>query len=115
MECPVPSSENGSSTTQDIRSTTSKVGVFIGTNVNSIMRFISSVMPILIAFILVYYIVGKLTVASGIVAILLAVVLYIFWNNTNGSNRVGSLPFATYPIPPRLGLDGVSLQNTSRL
>ena len=43
--------------------------------------------------------------------IIFTILVYIIINNMSGTNEVGSLPNVTYPHPPHLGLDGVSLEN----
>ena len=37
--------------------------------------------------------------------------ILIFIDSSTGDNIQGALPDYTYPNPPHLGLDGVSLQN----
>lgn len=43
--------------------------------------------------------------------IILTVIIYILIRSTTGSDMAQSLPYATYPTPPHLGLDGVSVDN----
>ena len=65
----------------------------------------------LLAILLVYPVSEKLTYTVLASMAILSVLLYTMFNTLTGDNLVGSLPFATWPNPPHLGLDGVSLQN----
>jgi hypothetical protein len=69
--------------------------------------------PFALAIGLVYYFSRKITVGSVLLIILLTIMINIFIQNMNGNNLPGSLPSATYPIPPHLGNDGISLVNRS--
>ena len=48
---------------------------------------------------------------GSILFVLLYTLIYIILSNLNGNNLAGSLPSTTYPIPPHLGHDGVSIEN----
>ena len=43
--------------------------------------------------------------------IILTTIIYILIRSTGGSSLAQSLPYATYPTPTHLGLDGVSIDN----
>jgi|APSaa5957512493_1039668.scaffolds.fasta_scaffold190350_1 hypothetical protein len=43
----------------------------------------------------------------------LFMILYIAFENMTGENKASALPYHTYPAPPHLGLDGVSMEVTS--
>ena len=73
----------------------------------------TTILPFILAFIIVYWIAGKITIGTILTMGLLTVMIYIFLNNMTGSNRGGALPRATYPIPPHLGMDGISGVNRS--
>lgn len=52
----------------------------------------------------------KILSMRGILMLLtLSVLIYIIIDSATGSGRNMSMPMATYPLPPRLGHDGVSL------
>jgi len=54
----------------------------------------------------------KLYTLPGIITIIVtAIMVYIMISSMNGINREGALPSVTYPGPPHLGLDGISLEN----
>lgn len=37
-------------------------------------------------------------------------ILYIAFQNMSGENKSRALPYDTYPAPPHLGLDGISME-----
>ena len=80
--------------------------------------FTPFVTRVLIALFLSSIIVLSVLRTLSIVAVtsimLLFIIFYIMLDNMTGDNFPGSLPYATYPIPPHLGLDGISLANRSR-
>lgn len=43
----------------------------------------------------------------------LFMILYIAFENMTGENKSRALPYHTYPAPPHLGLDGVSMEVSS--
>lgn len=43
--------------------------------------------------------------------VILTIIIYILIRSTTGSGLTQSLPYATYPTPPHLGLDGVTVDN----
>jgi len=63
---------------------------------------------IIIAVIIVWLVMGNMGTNALVVTFLLTVIMYILLTSASGSNLAGSLPFATYPLPPHLGLDGVA-------
>lgn len=73
-----------------------------------------NLLAFLIAIILVFSVVNKFNIATVIVVIVLAVLILIIMHSSRGINYEDSLPSTTYPIPPHLGLDGVSLVNRVR-
>jgi len=89
------------------------VGSYIATLANWMIHFATVILPFVLAFAIVYFVANKVTLPSVLIMGLLAMMIYIFFNNMTGSNLAGSLPAATYPIPPHLGLDGISLTNRS--
>ena len=46
-----------------------------------------------------------------LVCVVMNILLYIILSNINGSNLAGSLPSTSYPNPPHLGHDGISIEN----
>ena len=67
-----------------------------------------------IALLIVYLAKGKTFSNFGwtgwLVVGLLVLLFWIIFMNANGSNVQNSVPFSTYPLPPHLGLNGVSLE-----
>ena len=88
-------------------------GSLVTTLANWLIRFAMLIVPFVLAFAIVYFIANKVTLPGVLIMGLLAIMIYLFLNNMTGSNLAGSLPSATYPIPPHLGLDGISLVNRS--
>lgn len=68
-------------------------------------------LALIISIIFIFSIVNKFNLITVIVIILFSLLILIFMDSATGTNLVGSLPFATYPNPPHLGLDGVSNEN----
>ena len=66
----------------------------------------------IVALLIVLTTVTKFNMATMIVIILLTLIILLIVNSSVGVNYEGSLPSTTYPIPPHLGLDGVSLVNS---
>jgi len=66
-----------------------------------------------LAALIVLSVLRTVSPVSVISTLLLALIFYIMLDNMSGDNAAGALPFATYPIPPHLGLDGISVANRS--
>lgn len=75
-----------------------------------IIRLLSS---IILASLIILSVLRRLSPVAIISIILLSIIFYIMFSNMGGDNIAGSLPYATYPIPPHIGLDGISLMNRS--
>lgn len=74
-------------------------------------NWVVSIFAVIIAILIVLSTVSRMnmgTIATLIIAITLALIIV---DNINGVDYYGSLPPTTYPPPPHLGLDGVSLSN----
>lgn len=65
-----------------------------------------------IAVLIVLTTVTRMNITTVIVIALLTILILLIMNSSVGVNYEGSLPSTTYPIPPHLGLDGVSLVNS---
>lgn len=65
-------------------------------------------LSILIAIIVVFAVVTKFQITTLICILILSFIIFMLYTSDYGSNYAGSLPYATYPLPPHLGLDGVS-------
>jgi hypothetical protein len=63
---------------------------------------------VLIAILLVYFSRKKFDTISIISVCILAFMFFLIFMMSSHSYLGNSLPFATYPLPPHLGLDGVS-------
>lgn len=71
----------------------------------------NSIIAFVLAAVLVFMANRSFTVTGFLVTLLLAALIYLLISSANGSNIEGSLPSTTYPVPPHLGLGGVSLEN----
>ena len=79
--------------------------------INISPNFWTKVLAIILTILLVLSVVTKVnlgTFAALIVAVILALTIV---ENMTGINYEGSLPPTSWPNPPHLGLDGVSLEN----
>ncbi len=63
----------------------------------------------LIAILVIFSIATRLRFTTFIVIIMFTILIFLLMNSSTGINYEGSLPNATYPPPPHLGLDGVDL------
>jgi len=73
--------------------------------------FNRGIVAIFFASLIIFLLKGKFQMIDIFFVLIFATFLYIIMNSMTGNNIAGSLPFATYPIPPHLGLGGVNLQN----
>ena len=100
---------------QQIKKDLESAGSMVPATANFAVGFFRTLWPLILALGLVYFIAKDFNFSTFMIMILLAVMIYIFKDNMTGSNLAGSLPVATYPGPPHLGLDGVSLRNRTCL
>lgn len=75
---------------------------------NPFMMIGKILLYVFIAYIIIYFARRKLDVISWVSIVLLAFMFYMVFENAYSQNVNGSLPFATYPLPPHLGLYGIS-------
>lgn len=75
---------------------------------NNILNYIVS---FALSIALVYTATGEISKLSFFVSLLLGFLIYLLLSSSTGQNLAGSLPFATYPSPPHLGLGAVDLVN----
>lgn len=68
-------------------------------------------LSLIFAAVIVFVATQKFTIASGAVTVLIAGLIYLLASSAYGSGLNISVPSVGYPIPPRLGLDGISLAN----
>ncbi len=66
---------------------------------------------LIISFIIIYPIMGIGSGTSIAAFLILAVIFYILVSNMSQENKSSALPSTAYPVPPHLGLDGISLNN----
>lgn len=71
----------------------------------------TAIISIIVAVVVVFVATKKFTVASGVITILIAGLLYLLASASRGSGMENSLPTVGYPIPPHFSLGAVSLQN----
>lgn len=66
---------------------------------------------VIISTLIIFSVVTKFDLNVLIAIAILSWFAIFMIDNATGTNIVGSLPSATYPNPPHLGLDGVGLAN----
>ncbi len=66
---------------------------------------------LIIAFLIIYPIMGIGSITSIFAFLILTIIFYILLNNMSQENKSDSLPSTAYPVPPHLGLDGITLNN----
>ena len=66
---------------------------------------------IIFAILIVHYVRKDISFLNVLYTIILTTLLYIIFSSATGSNLEGSLNPTAYPIPPHLGLYGVSKVN----
>jgi len=106
-----PAQQNDDFHQQKIEQEVEQVGAVIPQTLGWLSGVFGTFFPIILAVAIVYFVVKEITFSTVALIGLLAVFFYLFQSNMNGSNLAGSLPPATYPTPPHLGLDGVSQRN----
>ena len=72
--------------------------------------YFTAILSIILATAIVFFVTRKFTIASGIITLLIAGLLYLLISATRGAGMENSLPSVGYPVPPHF-LQGVSLQN----
>lgn len=81
---------------------------------STISIYSSLLLSVVFAFILVFLANREFSWTGIFVVMVVAGLLFLLMTSTRGDNLAGSLPSTTYPNPPHLGLDGVSLANRYR-
>ncbi len=66
---------------------------------------------LIIGFLLVYPIMGIGSTASIFAFLIMSIIFYILITNMSLENKSDSLPSTAYPVPPHLGLDGISIDS----
>jgi hypothetical protein len=66
---------------------------------------------LILSFIIIYPIMGIGSITSIFAFLILAIILYIIVSNMSQENKSSALPSTAYPVPPHLGLDGISLDS----
>lgn len=79
------------------------------TKINPNSRFLTLLISLIISSALLISAIHIFNIAGLILLTTLTIIVYIIINNINGKGYENSLPFATYPLPPSLGHDGVSM------
>lgn len=64
-----------------------------------------------LSILIVLSVVTKFNISVIFIVLILMTLIMIIMNSSRSTNYEDSLPSTTYPIPPHLGLDGVSLVN----
>ena len=64
----------------------------------------------IVSLLIVYLVRKSFDYISWVLITTLTILLFVIFRSAKGTGYYGSLPQATYPLPPHLGLDGVSLE-----
>ncbi len=70
-----------------------------------------AISSLIISFIIVYPIIGITSIQAVVALIILSIIFFILISNMSLENKSSSLPSTSYPEPPHLGLDGISLDS----
>ena len=74
-------------------------------------RIILAVVSMVLSGIFIFFTLKKIDLISTISFVILALLIYMLLASMGGNIMSVSLPFTSHPTPPRLGLDGVSMDN----
>ena len=78
----------------------------------SYVSLYSSILVSLIIGLFLAFVANKnFNIITFFVGVILAFLIYILLSSARSDNLIGSVPSVGYPVPPHLGLGGVSLQN----
>ena len=72
----------------------------------------SAIYAFIISSIIIYTTLKQFSMVSILALIILTFIFYLIFSQMKGDNNIGALPSSSYPPPPHLGLDGISLENT---
>ena len=78
---------------------------------SKISLYSTLIISIIVSIVVVFVATKKFTISSGLITVLIAALIYLIASTARGSGMEDSLPSVGYPVAPRLGLDGISLQN----
>ena len=75
-------------------------------------RYLYSIIAsLIIAFVIIFPIMGIGSLTSILSFILLTLIIYVLITSMTNENLSNELPSTLYPLPPRMGLDGISLNS----
>ena len=78
---------------------------------NQVRLYYLVFLSMIFGFLLVFISSRKINPVSMIVMLIISLIFYIVMSNSRGSGLEMSVPSVGYPVPPHLGLDGVSIEN----
>lgn len=73
-------------------------------------RTILIIIALIISVAIVIPLIGFKSEIAIFVVFILAIIIFILLTNTN-NNMANAVPSTVYPVPPHLGLNGISLNN----
>ena len=71
----------------------------------------SILVSLLVSAVIIFPILGLKTVEGWVAFIILFFIIYVLVKSMSNENLSNELPSTLYPLPPRRGLDGISLTN----
>lgn len=74
------------------------------------VSFSSFFWAFIVSLLIVYLVRKSLDYISWILITTLTILLFVIFRSAKGTGYYSSLPQSAYPLPPHMGLDGVSLE-----
>lgn len=74
-------------------------------------RTILIIIALIISVAIVIPLIGFRSEIAIFVVFILAIIIFILLVNSNGNNMANAVSSTVYPVPPHLGLNGISLNN----
>lgn len=75
-------------------------------------NYYTIIISMIVAGIFIYFVRNHYdNIVLSMAYVILTVIIYILIRSSTGSGMAQSLLYSTYPTPPHLGLDGVSVDN----
>jgi hypothetical protein len=71
----------------------------------------SVLVSLIVSAVIIFPILGSKTVEGWVAFIILFFIIYVLVKSMSNENLSNELPSTLYPLPPRRGLDGISLTN----
>ena len=87
---------------------TSWIGNVLDSAESTVSLYSMVILSIIFSVVLVFVATKKFTIASAVVTVLIAALVYLLASSARGSGINISVPSVGYPVPPNLGKDGIN-------